>query len=212
MLKSAISDQKKLVRALHWRRARYFLRIKHAVHQRDWRLLIIAGPAPDQEINLIREIMPRAHITAVDIDQANIAAAMDAGADSVCLCDVGAFETTTYTYSERQLPPKELRGLKFDAICLDLTGHVNDWLRQVINVYFMEALEAKSILIATFSYGRDIVEIYDWEWKSANDKANKRRFGQIKPRPAKRTQEAGKWQLAETAGQPGGECRAGSED
>jgi hypothetical protein len=167
MLQSAISDQKRLVRALHWQRARYYLRVRDAVHQRDWRLLIIAGPAPHEEINCIREFMPRAHITAVDISQANIDAAIDAGADDVFLCDIGAFEELHYEYSSKYFPPKQLRDLKFDAVCIDLTGPANDWLRRVVNVYFTEALLARGVLLVTLCYGRDVIEIYDAEWTSA---------------------------------------------
>jgi hypothetical protein len=169
MLKSAISDQKRLVRALHWQRARYYLRIKDAVSQHKWRLLTIAGPSPHEEVNCIRECMPKAHITAVDIVQANVEAAIDAGADEVFLCDIGEFEQIKYQYSKGLLPPKIFRNLKFDAICLDLTGGANRWLRGVVKIYYRKVLLGQGVMIVTLSYGRDVVEVHDWEWRKAEN-------------------------------------------
>src|ERR1700757_3362033 len=87
MQSEAISDQKRLVRGEHWLRARHFLRARDDVHHAAWRLMIIAGPAPDEEITCIRELMPKAHILAVDIHEANLMAAIDAGADDTIRCD-----------------------------------------------------------------------------------------------------------------------------
>jgi hypothetical protein len=39
------------------------------VHHRPWQLLIVAGPAPHEEIACIRALMTKAVITAVDIDE-----------------------------------------------------------------------------------------------------------------------------------------------
>ena len=109
MLPTAISDQKRMVRALHWQRARYFLRARDgSPHNQAWKLLTIAGPVPHEEIGAIRKLMPRAHITAIDIDENNVLAAMGADVDEAHICDVGAFikkekDVQTWKDSDGQL-------------------------------------------------------------------------------------------------------------
>jgi hypothetical protein len=164
MQSEAISDQKRLVRGEHWLRARHFLRARDDVHHAAWRLMIIAGPAPDEEITCIRELMPKAHILAVDIHEANLMAAIDAGADDTIRCDIGNLVCESSSYSKRFFPPPPLRDQKFDAICLDLTGPANDWLRRIGGVYYQESLVTRGVMMVTFSYGRDVVEriVEDW--------------------------------------------------
>jgi hypothetical protein len=113
--------------------------------------------------------MPRAHVTAVDIAQANVEAAIEAGADEVFCCDIGNFEMINYQYSKSYGLPTELKNLKFDAICIDLTGGATDWLKQVVSIYFAKALLARGVLIVTLSYGRDVVEVHDWQWRLAQN-------------------------------------------
>lgn len=168
MLKEAISDQKRLVRGLHWARARYFLRARDGVHHTNWKLLIIAGPAPHEEVGCIKELMPRAHITAVDISRPNIEAAIDAGVDEAFVCDLSDFEIVGKSSNQRYYPPIAMQQEeKYDVICLDLTGPANEWLKHVINVYYHTSLAARGVMIITFSYGRDVVERLDLEWSKA---------------------------------------------
>lgn len=171
MLPSAISDQKRLVRGLHWQRARYFMRARDAVHHATWKILMIAGPVPHEEIRCIKELMPRAHITAVDISEKNVLAAIDAGADDAYCIDVGALEMIQYQYSKTLTMPKPFNGIRgddrFDIICLDLTGPANEWLKKIIHVYLINGLKAKGVMIFTFSYGRDVVEHLSEVWRKA---------------------------------------------
>src|ERR1700761_4855930 len=88
MKAESISDQKRIVRAEQWTLARQILRARDATHHPKWRFLTIAGPIPAEEIDCIRNLMPKAHITAIDIDAKNVAAAKTAGADVSLLHDV----------------------------------------------------------------------------------------------------------------------------
>ena len=175
MLPSAISDQKRLVRERHWERARYYLRVRDRVHNKPWNVLIIAGPVPHEEITCIKKLMKLAVITAVDIDEQNALAAIDAGADEVYCMDIGAIKKIQLPddYNARFVPPHpfdELEGEnRFDAICLDLTGPADDWLSKVVQVYFNQALTPKGVMLVTFSYGRDVIEVYDYEWDRHKD-------------------------------------------
>lgn len=170
MKKEAITDQKRLVRGEHWIAARRILRARDHVHHAKWRVLIIAGPSPHEEINCIRELMPKAHITAVDIEEANILAAIDAGADSAELCDVFAFQEFQEGYTKKVLPPVAIGEAKYDVCCLDMTGHVNDALRKLITIYFTHAVTNGGILTSTFSYGRDVMEAYQYHWDTERSK------------------------------------------
>jgi len=175
--KTFISDEKRLVRGEHWIFVRSKLRARDRVHHRAWKILMIAGPSPQEEIACLRELMPSAHITAVDLDQANIEAARTAGADSAICCDISKFievDDDNYGPPSRSgspghwWPPKEV-GSEFDAICLDLTGPANDWLAEVIAVYY-RCLTKNGVLIVTFSYGRDVVEFYQDNWNRAKNR------------------------------------------
>jgi hypothetical protein len=176
MLPEAISDQKRLVRGEHWLRARHFLRARDHAHHRAWRLLTIAGPSPAEEINSIRAVMPKAHITAVDIDESNVMSAIDAGADEAHVCDLGQIEKIKNAtgFHTKTLPPPILRDQKFDVVSLDLTGPANDWLASVVGCYFNQALLTKGVMSVTFSYGRDVVEAQACEWTRMQNKAAER--------------------------------------
>jgi len=162
----SISDQKRLARGEHWLRVRYWLRARDNMHNHCWSLLMIAGPAPAEEIRCIRELMPAAVITAVDIKRRNAEAALAAGADEAMVGDIGELEQVALKYNaHKHLPPLPLRDKLFDAVCIDLTGPADDWLRRVVNTYWLESLVNKGVMIVTFSYGRDVVERIDEEWQ-----------------------------------------------
>jgi len=154
----SITDQKRLVRGEHWLAARSYLRYKSHAHHDAWKVLTIAGPAPAGEIGCILELMPRAHITAVDLDQARVDAASKAGAHKAILCNIAPVVVvnrpgpSSYPVKEWKIPDLG----RFDAICLDLTGHADDLLRRTIRLYSAKT----KVLIVTFSYGRDVVEFY----------------------------------------------------
>lgn len=165
MLESSISDQKRLVRGLHWERTRCLLRARDQAHHQAWRLLTVAGPVPHEEITCIRELMPHAHITSVDIDQHAVLAAMDAGADDAYEIDIGAFQKTYDLRTQRfqYAPPAELNRM-FDAVCLDLTA-TPEKLRGAARTYWHRVSKG-GVLMLTFSYGRDVVEMYRVEWEN----------------------------------------------
>ena len=165
MKSSAISDQKRLVRAEHWLFARSFLRARDAVHNAKWRLLTIAGPDPAEEITCIRELMPKALITAIDIDQQNLLASIVAGANKVVCHDIFEFDEAPARNRMGNSPiPSSKLGGPFDVVCLDLTGPASAELVQAVKVYF-KALVKGGALIVTFSYGRDVTEFYAHHWR-----------------------------------------------
>lgn len=179
MRETSISNQKRAVRALQWKHARTVLRVRDKVHHSNWNVLTIAGPAPHEEIACIRELMHQARITSVDIDPSNLELAIEAGADEVIQCDVGALQEqhVKSRYGQDTVHydvPRELAKSNFDIICLDLTGPADDWLKRLLPVYFRSdshlsknggILFKGGVLIVTFSYGRDVVEVYQDEWR-----------------------------------------------
>lgn len=165
----SISDQKRLVRAEQWIFARRFLRSRDCVHHAKWKLLIVAGPCPSEEIGCIKELMPKAHITTIDINEANILAAIAAGSDEVAVHNLSEFDRAPAINGAgtTQIPSSKLGKIPFDAVCLDLTGHVSNELVKLIKVYFAN-LAKGGVLIVTFSYGRDVTEFFDEHWRRLN--------------------------------------------
>jgi hypothetical protein len=166
---STITDQKRLVRGEQLLYARTRLRVRDGLHHAKWRILIMAGMAPHGEIRAIRELMPKAHIIAVDRDHECVEAAIDAGADDVVQCDLGDlyFEPVTpqSTWGPTKLkhPNRQLwEQARFDIVSLDLCGGVTDELVGIASTY-RQIITPAGILIVTFSYGRDVVEVFrDW--------------------------------------------------
>lgn len=147
--------------------ARRILRARDHTHHHPWRVLIIAGPEPKEEIRCIRALMPQAHITAIDIEAQNVEAAKKAGADVAIICDVADYEIEDRGYSGKVNHPPAAIGRDFDAICLDLTGPANEWLYRLVGVY-LPCLK-RGVLIVTSSYGRDVLEAYQEKWRMAKE-------------------------------------------
>lgn len=179
MKAESISDQKRLVRGLHYKLARDLLRARDAIHHGSWRFLTIAGPAPKEEIACIRELCRRAEIVSVDVSEDNLANALSAGADRVFAGDIGDLP-------DRGLPAF-CAGKKFDVVCLDLTGPANRWLNRVITRYWRHAIAPGGAMIVTFSYGRDVVESYEVKWRQ--DLASKGDYGDAARRLADKLPE-----------------------
>lgn len=153
----SITDSKRLVRGEQWLAIRGFLRARDKVHHAAWIVLIIAGPNPQEEIRCIRAIMPRARIVAVDRAAENVVRALAAGADYGECLDLYEMRESTGGYPR---PPSFFDQFgRFDAISLDLTGPANDILRKAINSYW-SLVSAQGVMIVTFSFGRDVVEMY----------------------------------------------------
>jgi excisionase family DNA binding protein len=154
-----ITDQKRLVRGEQLLCARARLRIRDGVHHAKWRVMILAGGNPAEEIAAIREVMPKAHITAVDRDPRCLDLAIDAGADEVVLCDLNDFTVEQHgPWSHKKGPAKALLGAKFDLLVLDLCAGPNRSTRAICRIYLAKLLTAHGVSIVTFSYGRDVIE------------------------------------------------------
>lgn len=150
-----VSDQKRLARGEQWLFARSLLRAWHRSHTSDYRILTLAGGAPAGEINCIRELMPKAHITAIDKDEGCVLAAMDAGADDAIKADLS--EWTMDGHIKR--PNAALTGKCFDVVNLDLCAGASAETKELISIY-RSLVYRPGILMVTFSYGRDVVEFF----------------------------------------------------
>ena len=75
------TDAKRFVRHEHLLHARSVLRVRDAVHNAPYRIMMLAGGSPREEILSIREKWTRAHIVAVDRDPRCVDLAREAGAD-----------------------------------------------------------------------------------------------------------------------------------
>lgn len=172
--RDTVSDQKRFVRGEHWLAARNALRARDKVHHAEWRVLIVAGPCPEEEIRCIRALMPRAEITAVDLVEENVAKAKAAGADVAFVCDLAGFRKVPRLRQFRDvtMPPLEL-SVPFDVVCLDLTGPADERLEKMVTVY-SRVVTNRGAMIVTFSYGRDVVEAIQFKWLTACNQ----RFGQ----------------------------------
>lgn len=156
--------------------ARTLLRARDGVHHRAWRILTMAGGSPDGEMKAIREVMPKSHVTAVDNNSACLDAAIDAGADDVLLCDLEAFtvETRPLSYDTskvgytRRKPAQSIDALpKFDVVNLDLCGGVNESAQSIFRVYRKHAVSPSGVMMFTFSYGRDVTELFSEHFRRA---------------------------------------------
>jgi SAM-dependent methyltransferase len=178
-----ISDQKRLVRGEHYLRARSLLRARDHVHHAKWRILIAAGGAPQGEVTAIRELMPKAHITAVDRDPRCLEAAITAGVDDVVQCDLSEFTGPIAQFSIG--PAIGIRNLdRFDIICLDLCGGVNPTSKDILKAY-RPMVTTGGVFIFTFSYGRDVIEAIkrapcrEWLVKAGASELLARRIGYL---------------------------------
>jgi hypothetical protein len=167
MKKTSISDEKRLVRGKHYELARYALRARDAVHSACWKFLTIAGPSPNEEITCIRELFRDAIITSVDNEEANVLAAINAGTDDPLQCNLFNFQPVPKgALNQVDLRPPQQLDRIFDVICLDLTGHASKALHDLIKIYW-NVLSPRGVMIITFSYGRDVVEAYQYDWRCA---------------------------------------------
>lgn len=154
------SDQKRLVRGEHLLMARRLLRARDEVHHAEWRVLMLAGSTPGEEIGAIRAIMNRARITAVDIDASCCDEARRCGADEVLNVNLFDWDPPLMDRTPRVGPgrpgrPKTRR--LFDLIDLDLCSNDINGLRRLSSIY-RQRLEPSGVMMMTFSYGRDVVE------------------------------------------------------
>lgn len=153
---ATISDEKRATRGEHYLLARTRLRIRDVIHHAKWRVLIVAGGAPSGEVNAIRELMPLAHITAVDKDESCLDAAIDCGVDEVVLCNLADNEVT----ASGTILPAPLRDLeKFDIVNIDLCAGANATTKKIL-INSQQLVAPRGIFLVTFSYGRDVAEVF----------------------------------------------------
>lgn len=199
----SITDHKRLARGEHYLSARRLLRVRDEKHNHAWRILILAGGCPSGEVTALRELMPKAHVTAVDKYQSHLDAAIDAGVDEVFQCDLAKFtyqpaisgltrdtrplfnsiEEAIEATQNRRRPVYTLGAFPiarqvFDVLSLDFCSNVNPETRKLLEIYSHWHVAKKGVLIFTFSYGRDVVEMFDvalknWRgtWESRADDA-----------------------------------------
>jgi len=119
----------------------------------------MAGGAPSGEIRAIQELMPKSHIVAVDRDATCLDAAIQAGVDDVVQCDVYDWGPPLHKLNKFG-PNKAISSLgKFDVISLDLCGSVTDQSTELLKKYW-QLLTFGGVMLFTFSYGRDVVEVF----------------------------------------------------
>jgi hypothetical protein len=106
--------------------------------------------------------MPRANIIAADRSLTAVEAAIDAGADVGVHCDVTEFRKPPGSSPFASLPEQIAQFAPYDIINLDFCGPVAG-MEGALRKYSRAAAKAKGILMATFSYGRDVRELYDDE-------------------------------------------------
>lgn len=152
-----ITDRKRVVRGEHYQMARMYLRRRDAVHHRDWTFLITCGGNPEEEISCIRELFPKAKITAVDIVPEFVEKAKQLGAESI-LGNLEDYKVET-TYNIKYLPPTFLGKRRFDVVNLDMCGNVGPNLKKLFSV-LRGAVLPGGIFMTTCSYGRDVAELY----------------------------------------------------
>lgn len=157
-----ITDQKRLVRGEHLLLARTRLRARDHAHNAAWRVLMLPGEKPSEEVGAIRSLMPRVHITAVDTSETALLAAIESGVNEVAHCDLRDWQRvpTKNNYSTQRIPPKALDGSKFDLLLLDFCSNVNQQTRDAISVCQQRLLDTRGVMVVTFSYGREVVEVF----------------------------------------------------
>jgi hypothetical protein len=154
-----ITDQKRLVRGEHLLQARSMLRARDHVHHRPWRIMIIAGHSPKGEVAALRELMPTAQIWAVDKDPQCIEAAVKAGVHKAVCCDL-ADDT-----------PAALN-VVFDMINLDFCGSATDEKHNIFKKFYNTHLSFGGAMLLTFSYGRDVVELFRQTIRNLDNRAH----------------------------------------
>lgn len=155
----APSKAKRKAQTRHWKQARLELRRRDWTHHDEWKILMLAGRAPEGEVAIIRDLMPKAVITAVDRDPVAIEAARAAGVDEVVQCNLAKIHRENYR-GAHWFPPPAFLGREFDAIHLDFCNVLTPGLKRLMGVYMRHCVKKLGVFIFTFSYGRDVAEAF----------------------------------------------------
>lgn len=153
-----ISDAKRVARGEHWLAARTFLRKRDRVHHAPWRIVTLAGHSPSEEIECIRELMPKAVIYAVDVDPECCRLAKEAGADHVLCVNLLDWNNHRGYRVKNVLPEPFLEIYPVDALNLDFCGGITGDMELIVRRY--AHLCQSGVFLLTFSYGRDVTEVY----------------------------------------------------
>ncbi len=148
------TDAKRLARGEHWRMVQAHFRREHRKHHPEVSILTLAGGCPHEEIECIRSLMARARIIAVDLDPRCCDAAADAGAD-ISLC------TDLFDWDAPSKVPKTIQDLgSIDVVNLDLCGGITVPVERAVT-YYGRLVRTSGVLMVSFSYGRDVIEVFD---------------------------------------------------
>jgi len=147
-----MTDAKRLARGEHWRMVQAHFRREHRKHHPEIRVITLAGGSPHEEIACIRSLLPRAEIVAVDLDPRCCEAAKDAGADVVLCTDVFKWDNSKVPTSIQALG-------SIDVVNLDLCGGITRDVERAVT-YYGRMVRTAGVLMVSFSYGRDISELF----------------------------------------------------
>lgn len=169
-----ITDQKRLARGEHLLAVRTHLRKRDEVHQRPWRVLMLPGQQPDEEIQSIRHMLPRAHIVAFDRDPIALQASLNAGVDQIIQGELEDYVNIEPERGYTRIFPH--RGIyeqpKFDVMLLDLCANASYQTGRIASRYY-EWIEPRGCMVFTFSYARDVVEVFSGAAKNSLEFADR---------------------------------------
>lgn len=146
-----VTDAKRLVRGEHYLLAKRIAASRSADRAFP-SVLMVPGRAAHEEVSAIRACMPRARITAVDRDTAALETAIAAGVDDVIEADLSDIKCGNFA-------SPDFRGRKFDVVNMDLCGGATETFRKILGAA-SRRVSTHGVLIAWFSYGRDVTEAY----------------------------------------------------
>jgi hypothetical protein len=104
---------------------------------------------------MLRELMPKCHITAVDRDSACVLAAIDAGADEAFECDLSDYYDEVWERPKTEWSPKEKKHIpagtmtwqtrrpnrllwqqeRYDIVNLDLCSNISSATKRLVTTY-----------------------------------------------------------------------------
>ncbi len=140
-----VRDAKRVVRGEHWLLVSRLLASRDVSRRRPI-VAVVPGQAAAEEIASVRAAMSGAYIVAIDRDPVAVQAARDAGADEVHEADLSEIVRIA---GDR----------KFDAVRLDLCTQATPELKSLIALS-RRTISPGALLMACFSYGRDVSEFY----------------------------------------------------
>ncbi len=156
-----ITDSKRLVRGEQHLLARTLLTQRSIRRFNDPKILILCGHAPHEEVGAINALWKAPTIVAVDTDPVAVERAITAGVTTAVHGDLDDLLPTRCPMKGKRFGcPEELGGEKFDIISLDLCTQITDESLDLARRCRLFALSNDGVMIASFSYGRDVAEFF----------------------------------------------------